>query len=87
MTLPEEAFGEKMSGLLLYDAIWPQSSEDAESSPIKNKKSRSPALYRKRGTNLVLTHLHLKQDVFVSGTCNYIDVHTVTFGFQILIHR
>lgn len=52
MNIPEQAFDEKLNGLLLYDVIWAQASENAESSPIDSKKLATPVLYRKKGTKL-----------------------------------
>ena len=52
MNIPEQAFDEKLNGLLLYDVIWAQPSENAESSPINSKKSATPVLYRRKGTKL-----------------------------------
>lgn len=52
MNIPEQAFDEKLNGLLLYDVTWAHSSEDAAASPINSKKTATPVLYRKKGTKL-----------------------------------
>ncbi|MEY3901832.1 MAG: hypothetical protein RL189_1138, partial [Pseudomonadota bacterium] len=52
LNIPEQAFEEKLNGLLIYDVIWAQPSEDTELSTVKSKKSSTPVLYRRKGTKL-----------------------------------
>jgi len=52
MKIPEQAYKEKLHGLLLYDAVWPMQTTAAAEAPEVNLIPITPRLYRRRGTTL-----------------------------------